>query len=699
MVEKKSEIFTNRELSWLQFNERVLEEAENETNPTFERFNFLSIFINNLDEFYRVRVGMLSDQLLLDEDWRDPQTKTIVSDQFSMVLRRTKRLIPRFNEAYKKVMKDLKTVGLSQITEGDKLLEKDEDYLKNFFKYQVAPLIMPFIVEKSHPLPFFENDRLVIGVTLRTKKGNNRFGFLTIPEEINKIVRIPSDPHRYILIEDLVRRYVDRIFHKFIVEGKIVFSVVRNADIDESDGLYDYDPDFSETMSKIIEVRNFRAPVLLKYQGNTTPKMINYLAKNLALRKTQTFEYETPLQFDFLPEVEKMLGKRAKRLSFYPTHIPAKNSSLDESTDLIAQLLKKDALMSYPFESISTMVTLIKQAAKDERVSEISMTLYRASKKSKIVAGLVEASKQGKKVTCVVELRARFDEENNIDLSEKLQSAGVNVVYGIPGYKVHSKLLLIELKDGQKISLIGTGNFNESTAKFYTDVALMTSHQEIASDVKQIFEHIETDSFVQQTQQLLVSPITMKPKLLELIEEEIERAKAGEPARIIMKMNSLTEKEMMEKLVKASKVGVQIDLIVRGICCLIAGIPNETENIRVRSIVGRYLEHSRIFAFGAGGERPRKYYISSADLMTRNLTERVEAASPILDEACQKKLQQILDYCLADNVNARVQKPSGKYTIPKVNKKISRVDSQECLSETARDSSVKIQLKKEKKGK
>ncbi len=683
MPEKKQvEVYANREFSWLQFNERVLEEAENPQNPVFERLRFLSIFMSNLDEFYRVRVGMLGDQLLLDDDWKDAQTKMSINDQMNGIFRGTRKLIKRFNAAYLKINKELKKYGASHVEVTDKLDKKDEEYLHRVFKFKVAPLITPFIVEKKHPLPFFENEQLIVGCTLITKNGNNRFGFLPVPNNIDRVICLPSNPNRFVLLEELIMFHADRVFHKFSVEGKMIFSVVRNADIDENEGLYDYDPDFADTMSKIIEVRSLRAPIKIKYQTTElVPKLINYLSRSTYLFKRQFFEYETPLEFDFISEIESQLDKKMRSKLFYPPRKPVKSADLDEKGDLINQILAKDVLMSYPFENISGMVALLQQAAKDERVSEISMTLYRASKKSKIVESLIEASKQGKKVTCMVELRARFDEENNIELAEQLSEAGVHVLYGLPGYKVHSKLLLIELKDGKKVALIGTGNFNETTAKFYTDVALMTAHTEITEEVKNVLDNIETETFVQQAEHLLVSPLLMKPKLYEFIEEEIDRAKVGEPARIIMKMNSLTEKDMMEKLIEASKAGVKIDLIVRGICCLVPGIVGKTENIKIRSIVGRYLEHSRIFAFGAE-EKTRRYIISSADLMTRNLTGRVEVAVPIYDAACRAKLQQILTACLADNVNARVQNARGKYTRVKMGKN-TPVNSQAYLGSLA----------------
>ncbi|HEY0222080.1 polyphosphate kinase 1 [Lactovum miscens] len=686
--------FTNRELSWLQFNERVLEEAESPSIPTFERLRFLSIFMGNLDEFFRVRVGMLGDQLLLDDDWKDNQTKMTVNQQLNYVFRATRRLIKRFNETYQQVNKEIRKYGVIHIESTDKLEKKDEEYLRRIFKFKIAPLITPFIVEKKHPMPFFENDQIIVGCTLITKNGNNRFGFLPVPNpnKVERIICLPSNPGKFILVEELILFYADRVFHKFTIEDKMIFSVVRNADIDEDDGLYDYDPNFSDTMAKIVEVRNLRAPIMIKYQANdAVPKLINYLARSNYLFKRQFFEYLTPLEFNYISELEPLFDKKMKPKLYFPIRKPVKSLGLDENGDLINQISSKDVLVSYPFESISGMVNLLHQAAKDERVTEISMTLYRASKHSKIVESLIKASKLGKKVTCIVELRARFDEENNIELSDQLSKAGVNVLYGLPGYKVHSKLLLIELSNNQKIALIGTGNFNETTARFYTDVALMTANADIASEVKQVFINIQAESFVQQAEHLLVSPLLMKQRLIELIDEEIEKAKSGLSARIVMKMNSLTEKDLMKKFIEASQEGVKIELIVRGICCLIPGVPGKTENIKIRSIVGRYLEHSRIFVFGAK-EESRKYYISSADIMTRNLTGRVEVATPIYDKDARKKLAWILKTCLADNVNASEQNSKGKYKHVKAGK--VAIDSQSVLAEMGPKSEKEAKPKK-----
>ena len=689
--EKRPEIYKNREMSWLQFNERVLEEAENTVKtPVLERLRFLSIFMSNLDEFYRVRVGMLCDQLLLDEGWTDSQTGKNAGQQLREIWKGTKKLLPRFNSAYSEATESMKKYNIYHVGYGETFVDKDVAYLQNIFKNKIAPFVAPFIVERKHPLPFFENEQLVIGVTLRTKKGNVRFGFIPIPDALARVIWLPSTAGHFILLEELILMFAHRIFHKFKVEEKAIFMIVRSAEIDENDGLYDYDADFADTMEKIIDVRDMLEPVKIKYYGTDTKILLNYLAKTLYLKKKQFFAYKTPLEFDFISELEPLLTKKVKAKITYPPRKPSKNSEIDENGDLIAQVLEKDVLMSYPFEDISTMIALLEQAAKDERVTEISLTLYRAAKKSKIIAALIDAVKNGKKVNCVVELRARFDEEHNVDLAERLQEAGVFVEYGIPGYKVHSKLLLIELKDGRKLCQVGTGNFNETTAKFYTDLALITAHTGITKDVKQVFDTIMTDTFVEQADHLLVSPLGMKSGLMNLIDEEIARAKEGFPAGIVMKMNSLTEKDTIKKLVEASKAGVKIDLIIRGICCLIPGVEGETENITVRSLVGRYLEHSRIFAFGAGRGNEKKYYISSADIMTRNLTGRVEAAVPIYDRECKAKVRQILNLNLHDNVNARVQRPNGKYCLVKKRQRQKARDSQEILMLSAMEKAKRL---------
>lgn len=658
---KDKDIYKNREISWLQFNERVLEEAEDESTPLLERLRFLSIFTSNLDEFYRVRVGILCDQILMDDNQRDDKVGQKVSRQLKDILKATKDLLFRFNEAYLDVMLVMERFGINQVCNGNAIPKPDKDYLRGLFEREIAPAIAPFIIEKRNPFPFFENGMLIVGAILKTRNGNDRLGLIPVPNVIDRIIHLPSDPGRFMLSEDLILMFANKVFHKFDVVEKAVFSIIRNADINEDEGLYDYDADFKDTMSKIIERRGILAPVKVKYNGDACTGLVSYLARALYLKKKQMFKYTTPLNFRFMSKIEKDLGDETLAELCSPHHIPMRSPDIDENGDMLDQIMAGDVLLSYPFENISAMLALMKQASQDDRVESIQITLYRLARNSKIVSELIAAAGNGKKVTCVIELRARFDEESNIDWAGRLEDAGCRVLYGLTGYKIHSKLLSIELNDGRKVCLIGTGNFNESTAKVYTDLSLMTAHEGINSDVQKVFSAIESGIFVQQADHLLVAPLCMKSRIIEMIDEEIEHKRQGKPAEIVMKFNSLTEKDMIDKLIEASQEGVKVKLIIRGMCCLIPGIPDITENITVRSIVGRYLEHSRIFVFGAGRGRKKKYFISSADLMTRNMTRRVEVAVPVYDRACQAKLRRILDLNFSDNIKARILRPSGIY--------------------------------------
>lgn len=657
--EKVKEIYKNREISWLQFNERVLEEAEDESTPLLERLRFLSIVLNNSDEFYRVRVGMLCDQMLVDENIRDDKAGRTISEQLKDIWSATRKLRTRFDAAYAQVMTAMENFGVCQIRKSKRVAERDKSFLKNLFEQQIAPLLAPFIIEKNHPFPFFENGKLVVGVTLKTKNGKDCVGLIPLPDSIERMICLPSEACRFILAEDLILMFADRVFHKFDVQEKAIFSIIRNADINEDEGLYDYDTDLSDTMSKIIDRRKLMGPVKIKYNGDNCPKLISYLSRVLYLKKRQIFQYGTPLDFRFLSELENRLSENSLTSLCFPPHVPAPNPNINENGNIIEQIIRRDILLAYPFEDVSAMLALMRQAAADNRVKSIHITLYRVAHHSKIVSALIDAANNGKQVTCVIELRARFDEENNIDWAGQLREAGCKVLYGMPGYKTHAKLLLIELADGKNICLIGTGNFNEITAHVYTDISLLTAHRGIVADVQKVFAAIESGTFVQQADHLLVAPLCMKNRLIEMIDGQIEKKLRGKPAEIVMKLNSLTEKEMIDKLIEASGAGVKVRLIVRGICCVIPGIPGVTENIAVRSIVGRFLEHSRIYAFGVG--RRKQYFISSADLMTRNMTGRVEVAVPIYDPACQAKLRRILNSNFADNGKARILQADGRY--------------------------------------
>lgn len=683
---KKSTLYENRELSWLKFNERVLEEAESTGNPLLERLRFVSIYNSNLDEFYRVRVGGLYDRLLIDEDAPDNKAGMKLSDQLESIFKVTAKLGPRVDAAYAAVMEGLREHGIVQL-DPECLPAGDMAFLKLKFEREIAPVISPFIFEKNHPFPFFPNGQTVVGVTLKGKKDGHRYGLIPLSSNLPELVFIPGARQlRFILMEDLLRCFAHKVFHKFQVEERVAFSIIRNADIDEDEGLYDYDLDFRDTMSKLIERRNKLAPVRLKYTGSPDSRMIKLLKNVLLLSKRQLFRQTHPLRLKCLGVLEKTVAVEQRPELFYHKLTPQASPDLEHHKPYLDQIARKPLLLQYPYEDMSQLIRLLRQCSMDPRVTEIKMSLYRVARDSKVVNSLIEAAKNGKKVTCLVELRARFDEENNIDWSKRLEEAGCRVIYGPPKFKVHCKLLLITYKDEgriKKVAQIGTGNFNETTAKIYTDLAYFTANRKITEDVEQVFEALCEERFVESAQYLLVAPLCLKTGLLELIDEEIAKAGEHKPCGILLKMNSLTDKDLIDKLIEASRAGVKIKMLIRGICCLRPGIPGETENIDVTSIVGRFLEHSRIYVFGGGSAK--KVYISSADFMTRNTEQRVEAAVPILQRDLKNRLVKQLRLQLSDTVKARTLTPSGKYVRRKPKNGQPPLDSQLTLFREAYD--------------
>lgn len=645
------EIHIDRELSWIKFNKRVLEEAFNKNNPLMERLNFVSIFQSNYEEFFRVRVGSCIDKLLIEKK------QGRIKNQLAEIYAATSELLPQLDKAYNGILED--GAKYFEIVDEADITPAEHSYLKQIFEKSIGPVISPFIIEKNHPFPFFDNSKHVIGVTLKTKGGNTKFGLIPMRDSLPKAVALPGKKTRIILIENLILMFAHKVFHRFEITEKIIFSIIRNADIDENEGLYDFEVDFRETMSKLIELRRRLAPVELRYIGTNCDKILAHLKKMLCLSKKQLFRQSAPLGTKFVSVIENRLPKsKYPELYYKPVSSQYPSFAKDESS-LIDVILKKDRLLSYPFDDIKFLIDLLDEAAKDSRVTEIMITLYRVANDSKIVQALIDASRAGKKVTCMVELRARFDEENNIDWSKRLENAGCRVIYGLPDYKVHSKLLVIGLKDGKSVVQVGTGNFNEKTARLYTDLALFTSNPEIAKEARYVFDCLNKGVFVENSEKLMVAPLCLKQKLIALIDEQIERQSSGEKGEIILKMNSLTDKDLINKLAEASMAGVKIQMIIRGICCLVPGIAGKTDNIKVISIVGRFLEHSRIYAFG--DYKTRKYFISSADFMTRNTMQRVEVAAPVYDYNAKLKLAKILKLSLSDNCQARKMKNNGEY--------------------------------------
>ena len=674
----------NRELSWLKFNERVLEEAENNEVPLCERMNFVSIYQSNLDEFFRVRVGSLQDQMLVNKKIRDNKTKMTSEEQIKAILKVVKKLNKRKDAAYKSLMDKVAEYGITLI---DFTTAKPEEkkYLEQYFNHEIVPLSSPTIVGKRQPFPFLRNQEIYAVVVLQTRSGKERIGIIPCTNNmVERLIELPGGKGRYILSENIVLHYIGKVFKGYKVIGKSLIRVVRNADID-ADALYDEDLDYREFMADLMKERKKLSPVRLDMSREIDGSVVESLCRYLDVSPERVFRSEAPLDLSFVFTIQDHL--RMNPELFYERRVPQKSASFRDGESILKQIEEKDKLLSYPYESIRPFLRMLNEAAEDDNVISIKMTLYRLAKQSKIVEALCEAAENGKEVVVLVELRARFDEENNIRWSRMLEKAGCQIIYGLEGFKVHSKLCLITKKgkDGiEYITQIGTGNYNEKTARLYTDLSLMTADEQIGMDAARVFQALTKGETVEESDHLLVAPKCLQNRIIDMIGEEIEHKKNGEEAYIGLKLNSLTDKKIIDKLVEASQAGVHIDMIIRGISCLIPGVEGQTENIRIISIVGRFLEHSRIYIFGCG-ER-RKYYISSADFMTRNTVKRVEVAAPVCAPAIKERIQGIFDLMLSDNKKAREEDPEGNYTLVKCEGE--PVNSQEALYQEAYDKAV-----------
>lgn len=650
--------YDNRELSWLKFNARVLEEAFDEETPLFERLRFVQIFCSNLDEFFMIRVGSLHDKMLFDSKDTENKTNMTAKEQLTEIAKRVKQLLPVKDEAYERIMEGLAAYGVEHID--PKSLTPEEDaYFRAFFSREVQPLLFTGVVDKKHPVPFLKGGEVYVGVTIRKKDdaaGKVTFGILPASENFPKLVWLPGTG-RFLLTEELIARYAELVFKNFEIMSRCIFRVTRNADITMDEGLYDHDVDFRDVMSDLVKKRKKLQPVRLEFLGTPDPSISAIIAKTLKVKDNFIFCQSAPLTMGFLSALERKLEKQGEL--FFAPLTPQKSPEIDQKQPLIQQIQQHDILLNYPYENINQFIRLLEEAAENPDVVSIKITLYRVARDSKIISALTRAAENGKDVLALVELRARFDEENNIGWSKCLEEAGVTVIYGLEELKVHSKLLLITLRNGNDVSYItqvGTGNYNERTSKLYTDLTLMTADRDFGSDASVVFNALAVGNTVESTNKLLVAPKGLKSRIVELIDNEITYKKDG---YIGIKMNSLTDKDIIEKLAEASRAGVKIELVVRGICCLIAGVEGDTENIRVISIVGRFLEHSRIYIFGKG-ER-RRVYISSADFMTRNTERRVEVAAPLLDRKIADRAVDIFETMLRDNVKAREQDNEGNY--------------------------------------
>ncbi|MEQ3134339.1 MULTISPECIES: polyphosphate kinase 1 [Blautia] len=677
-------IYMNRELSWLKFNERVLEEAENPENPLCERLTFASIYQSNLDEFYMVRVGSLVDQMLLAKDIRENKTNMTPEEQLDAILARTKKLNRKRDVVYEEIMENLEQYGVHMLN-FHKIEKEDRNYLERYFEAEVAPVISPSIVGKRQPFPFLRNKEIYAVVVLETKKGKEKLGIIPCSSTgIQRLIPVPGKTGTYMLSEELILHFVSKIFKGYHIKAKSLLRITRNADID-ADALYDEDLDYREFMVELIKARKKLAPIRLELSREMDGDVVETLCEYLEVDKNYVFRGDIPLDLSFVFQIQDGLRKRTEL--FYEKRIPQKSPLFNSHEPILDQIAKKDRFLSYPYESIKPFLTMLHEAANDEDVVSIKMTLYRVAKQSKVVEALIEAAENGKEVFVLVELKARFDEENNIGWSRLLEDAGCHVIYGLDGYKVHSKLCqIMKKKDGnvEYYTQIGTGNYNEKTARLYTDLSLMTADPKIGTEAARVFQALAMGETVEDMEHLLVAPRCLQNKVLAMIDEEIKHAKAGEQAYIGLKMNSLTDKRIMNKLVEASCAGVHIDMVIRGICCLIPGVKGQTENIHIISIVGRFLEHSRIYIFGTQ-ERAR-IYISSADFMTRNTLRRVEVAAPIEDPDIRMQIQEMFVTMLSDNRKARIMNNKGNYKIePSDN---APLNSQEVFLQQAYDNAA-----------
>ena len=647
----------NRELSWLKFNQRVLEEAQDPDVPLLERMKFVAIFTSNLDEFFMIRVGSLYDMASLKEMELDRRTKMTPKEQLERIYEAVEPLYKERDKTYSEIKKRLSPYGICGLSFKE-LQDPEKKYVKKYFKEQILPVLSPQIVDRNHPFPHLLNKEIYVIASL--KRGNQKlFGLVPVPTYLSEILLLPGHDIRYIRMEKILMEYLEIIFDKYEVSDKNYICVTRNGDVSPDDEALDINEDFRNLMKKTLSKRRKMAVVRLETANPLTENMERYFCDRFCITPKQIFRTKMPMKLSYIFSVAEKVPEHMRRTLIYEPFVPQKSAMVDEETSMIRQIRKKDILLSYPYESMEPFLKLLKEASTDPSVVTIKITIYRLSKKARLVEYLCAAAENGKEVTVLIELRARFDEQNNIDWSERLEDAGCRVIYGFENYKVHSKICLITCKTRngyQYITQIGTGNYNEKTAAMYTDVCLMTADREIGQDGAAFFQNMCMGNLGGSYRHLLVSPYSLKKKVLELIEEETRK---GENGRIIMKMNSVTDVDFIEQISRASRAGVEVDLLVRGICCIRPGVEGYTDHVRVTSIVGRFLEHPRIFSFGRGSAQ--KLYIGSADMMTRNTEKRVEVGCPVYDEDLRARLNHMLQVMLEDNVKARVLDAAGTY--------------------------------------
>ena len=660
---KEDSIFINRELSWLDFNRRVLVLGKDKNVPLAEQLKFLAIYGSNLDEFFMVRVGSLQERASLmrakkERDKRENKTNMTAEEQLAAIMPKTAHLQEDCDKYYEKALENLAACGYKKV-DFDALSKEEEHFWKKYFQSELFPILSPQIVDSRHPFPFLRNKEIYLGVLLKEKEGQS-LGMIPISSQMERLQLVRRDGHtEFALTEELVLHYAALIFGKDAVQEKCLFRVTRNADIDVKEGMMDHDIDYREIMADLLKRRRKLAAVRLQVTPTAPQEIVRILCGKLELTHKRVFAQKSPLDLSFFYTLTAKMEADGHPELFYPS---ARPMLPPPEYDLAAEVQKHDVLLSYPYQSIRPFIAMLKKAAQDPDVISIKMTLYRMARESQIVQALMEAAENGKEVVALVELRARFDEQNNIDWSKQLEEAGCTVLYGLEDYKVHSKLTLITKKSAQGysyITQIGTGNYNEKTSELYTDYSFITADHGIGEEASNVFQNLAVQKLTETSEKMLVAPLRFKSVLLDEMDRVITAARLGRPASMILKNNSISDRDIILKLQEASCAGVRIDMIVRGICCVRAEVPGKTENLHIRSLVGRYLEHGRIYSFYDGTET--RIYIASGDFLTRNTECRVEVGVRVEDPILIQKLSDILQLQLRDNVNAREMRADGSY--------------------------------------
>ena len=652
----------NRELSWLRFDGRVLDEAFDETVPLFERLKFVSIFESNLIEFFMVRIGGLSDLATLKRQPVDNKSNMTPAEQIECVFNALPPMIDRAVSAQHRIEAALESYGI--VRAHPDMLDGDErTFVEGYFQAYVSPVISPLVIDPRHPFPNLRNGGLYVACAIESVDEENLLGLIEIPPSLNRVIEMPhaADEYRYILLEDVILACFDSCFGSYTPLDRAVIRVTRNADIDPDGEGVEEDEDYRMHMKRILKKRLRLQPVALSVSGNLAPATLKTIRKSLGLKSRFVLNIDSPLDLGYVFSIESHVPAHARERLLFPPFKPQQNPDIDPSRPMREQVLEGDKLLIYPYQAMTPLLDLVHQAAFDEDCISIRITLYRVAKQSRLCESLIDAAENGKEVTVLMELRARFDEQNNIEWAERLEEAGCTVIYGSEGFKCHSKICQITYREGMsltRLTLLGTGNFNEKTAKLYSDFMLMTAHPGIGEDANLFFRNLSLGNLKGEYRYLGVAPAGLKPLILRGLNREIERAQAGQPARVFFKLNSLTDREVIDKISEASRAGVQVQMIIRGISCLLPGIEGKTDGVHIRSIVGRFLEHARIYSFGVESDT---IYLSSADMMTRNTEHRVEIAYPVLDPACRALVQRYVKAQLKDNVKARELSPEGEW--------------------------------------